>query len=212
MQDRSSRDARGVALAVRAFALAPALVVSVASAFVVAPVGGQEPEYLSIYTPVPGPASPDHVVKRALWTNCEGVSLMASVNSDTDLAEESAWNAAEAALRSAGIYSENPRWVVRVSVWGAGSAHYVAIEFLDTLAGWVVAGWTLDQAADAEGVVPGELDFLAGGSSAVMTYRVQGLSSGQASATDLLGEVRRQMDTFLVDYLRAHVDCAEGSL
>lgn len=136
---------------------------------------------------------------------------MASVNPGTDLAEESVWNAAEAALRSAGIYSEDPRWVVRVFVFGGRSAHYVAIEFLDTLAGWVVADWTLDQSAEDDGVVPGDLDFLAGGSSAVMTYRVQAVSGGRGNAADLLGEVRRQMDTFLVDYLRAHADCAEGS-
>lgn len=184
---------------------------ALASAFVVAPAGGQEQQYLSIYTPVPGPGSPDHVTKRALWTNCEGVSLMASVNSGTDLAEESVWNAAEAALRSAGIYSEDRRWAVRVFVFGGQSAHYVAVELLDTLAGWVVADWILDQSADDDGVVPGHLDFLAGGSSAVMTYRVQTVGSG-GNAADLLAEVRRQMDTFLVDYLRAHANCAAASL
>ena len=185
---------------------------AMASALVVAPVGGQEQEYISIYTPVPGPGSPEDVKKRALWTNCEGVSLESSVDSDTDLSEESVWNAAEAALRSAGIYSEDPRWVVRVFVWGKASAHYVAIEFLDTLAGWVVADRTLEESAGDDGVVPGDLDFLAGGSSAVMTYRVQSLASGRVNADRLLAGVRRHMDTFLVDYLRAHADCAEGSL
>ena len=204
MHGSFSRDARGVALAVRAFALAPALVFVLA-----APVAGQLP-YMA------GPGSHEAVKKRALWTNCLGVSLSTLVSSDTpNLSEESVWNAAEVALRSAGIYYENPgmtsRWEVRVLVWGVASAHYVAIEFLDQLAGQVVADWTLDQSAGDDGVVPGDLDFLRGTYS-VMTYRVQSLGGGQASAADLLGSVRRQMDTFLVDYLRAHADCAEGSL
>jgi len=185
---------------------------ALASAFVVAPVEGQEPEYISIYAPVPAPGSPETVKKRALWTGCKGASLMPSVASDTDLSEESVSNAAEAPLRSAGIYSEDSRWVVRVFVWGGASAHYVAIEFLDTLAGWVVADRTLEESADDDGVVPGNLDFLTGGSSAVMRYRVHVLLGGRLDDADLLGEVRRQMDTFLVDYLRAHADCDEGSL
>lgn len=191
----------------RAFALALPLVVALA-----APVAGQLP-----YAAVAGPASHEAVKKRALWTNCIGVSLSTHVNSDTpDLSEESVGKAAEAALRSARVYyaPENPakvsRWVVRVVVWGvAHSAHYVAIEFLDTMAGRAV----LDQLADA-GVVSGDLDFLRGGGPfgySAMTYRVHRLGSGQASAAVLLAGVREQMDTFLVDYLRAHADCAEGS-
>ena len=156
---------------VYAFALAPALVVALA-----APVAGQLP-----FTVVAEPGSHEAVKKRALWTNCLGVSLSTRVSSDTDLSEERVWNAAEAALRSARIYydPQNPevrsRWVVMVRVWGGASAHYVAIEFLDTHAGSVVADWTLEQLADDDGVVPGDLDFLAGGSYTVMTYRVHAL-------------------------------------
>ena len=191
-----------------AFALAPALVVALA-----APVAGQLP-----FTVVAEPGSHEAVKKRALWTNCLGVSLSTRVTSDTDLSEESVWNAAEAALRSARIYYDDPqnpefhsRWLVMVRVWGGASTHYVAIEFLDTGAGSVVADWTLEQLADDDGVVPGDLDFLAGWYT-VMTYRVHALGSGRGSPADLLGRVRTQMDTFLVDYLRAHANCAEGSL
>lgn len=208
MQGSFGRDAGGAALAAKAFVLAPALVVALA-----APVAGQLP-----YTAVAEPGSHEAVKKRALWTNCQGVSLSTRVTSDTDLSEESVWNAAEAALRSARIYydPQNPemrsRWVVMVRVWGGASAHYVAIEFLDTHAGSVVADWTLEQLADDDGVVPGDLDFLASGSYTVMTYRVHALGSGRGNTADLLGSVRTQMDTFLVDYLRAHANCAEGSL
>lgn len=205
MQGSFSRDARGVALAARAFALAPALVVALAT-----PAAGQLP-----FTVVAEPGSHEAVKKRALWTNCLGVSMSTHVSSDTDLSEESVWNAAEAALRSARVYYEDPknqsrsRWDVRVRVWGVESAHYVAIEFLDIMAGGMVADWTIEQLGNNDGVVPGDLDFLRDGYS-VMTYRVHRLGSGQASAADLLGSVRRLMDTFLVDYLRAHADCGEA--
>ena len=194
-----------MALAARAFALAPALVFALA-----APVAGQILE-------VAEPGSHEAVKKRALWTNCLGVSLSTRVKSDTPgFSEESVWNEAEAALRSAGIYYGNremrSRWDVRVLVLGVASAHYIAIEFSDTMAGRLVTDWTLDQSADADGVVPSDLDFLRGGWYSVMTYRVHRVGSGQFSAADLLGSVRKQMDTFLVDYLRAHADCAEGSL
>ena len=172
MQGSFGRDAGGAALAAKAFVLAPALVVALA-----APVAGQLP-----YTAVAEPGSHEAVKKRALWTNCQGVSLSTRVTSDTDLSEESVWNAAEAALRSARIYYDDPRnpevrsrWEVMVRVWGGASAHYVAIEFLDTHAGSVVADWTLEQLADDDGVVPGDLDFLASGSYTVMTYRVHAL-------------------------------------
>lgn len=206
MQGSFGRAAGSVARAARVFALAPALVAALA-----APVAGQLP-----YT-VAGPGSHEAVKKRALWTNCLGVSLVTLVRSGTDLSQESLWNAAEVALRSARVYYEDPedpevrsRWNVRVLVWGEASAHYVAIEFLDTLAGRVVADWTIEQLAGGD-VGPSDLDFLRG-MYAVMTYRVQSLGGGRASPDSLLGEVRRQLDTFLVDYLRANADCDEGSL
>ena len=131
--------------AAKAIALTVALVVVLA-----APVAGQLP-----YT-VAGPGSHEAVKKRALWTNCLGVSLVTLVRSDTDLSQESLWNAAEVALRSARVYYEDPadpevrsRWNVRVFVWGEASANYVAIEFLDTLAGRVIANWTIEQLAGA---------------------------------------------------------------
>lgn len=45
---------------------------ALACAFVVAPVEGQEPEYISIYTPVPGPGSPEHVKKRGAVDQLRG--------------------------------------------------------------------------------------------------------------------------------------------
>ena len=189
MQRSFGRDARRAALAAKAFAVAPALVLALA-----APVAAQ----------VADPESHEAVKKRALWTNCLGVSLSTHVTSDTDLSAESVWNAAEAALRSARIYYDDPgvssRWVVMVRVWGGGSAHYVGIEFLDMAA--EVTGWALEQSADDDGVV------LAAGYYTVMTYRVHDLGSGRASPADLLGRVRTHMDAFLVDYLRAHPNCA----
>ena len=189
MQGSFDRDARGAPLAATAFLLAPALVVALA-----APVAGQ----------VAGPESHEAVKKRALWTNCLGVSLRTLVSSDTDLSEESVWNAAEAALRSARIYYDSQtvssRWVVMVRVVGVGSAHSVTIEFLDAAA--EVTGWALEQSADDDRVA------LAAGVYTVVTYRVGDLSSGRANPADLLGRVRTHMDAFLVDYLRAHPNCA----
>lgn len=192
MHGSFSGDARAVALAARAFALALALVVALA-----APVTGQRP-----YTVVAGPGSHEAVKKRALWTNCLGVSLMTRVFSDTDLSEESVWNAAEAALRSARIYFHDPefpertsRWRVRVFVFGAGPANYVETGLLETVFG------------DRDDSRPLEDST---GAHTVMTYRTQAISTN-ADAADLLAKVREQMDSFLVDYLRAHADCAQGS-
>ena len=188
MQGSFGRDAGGAALAAMAFGLAPALVVVLA-----APVAGQLP-----YTVVAESGSHEAVKKRALWTNCLGVSLSTLVISDTDLSEESVWNAAEAALRSARIYYEDPnprrssRWVVMVRVWGGTSAHYVAIEFLDTLGGSVIADWTIEQLASDDGVVPSDLDFLGGGSYTVMTYRVHALGSGRANPPTCWGRFGRR--------------------
>ena len=193
MHGSFSGDARGVALAAKAFALALVFVVALA-----APVTGQRP-----YTVVAGPGSHEAVKKRALWTNCLGVSLMTGVISDTDLSAESVWNAAEAALRSARVYFQNPEfpegsspWTVRVLVFGAGPANYVETGLLETVYG------DRDDSGPPEGST---------GSHTVMTYRTQAISTN-ADAADLLAKVREQMDSFLVDYLRAHADCAEGSL
>lgn len=192
-QGSCSRDARGLALALRAFALVPALVVALN-----APVAGQQP-----FTVVAGPRSHEMVKKRALWTNCQGVSLMTHVISDTDLSEESVWNAAEAALRSARVYFQNPEnprgsslWTVRVVVAGAGPANYVETEFLE-----VVSDDRDDYGPPDRGT----------GTHTVMTYRIQTMTAN-ADAAHLLATVREQMDSFLVDYLRAHADCAESSL
>ena len=165
-----------------AFALAPAVVVALA-----APVAGQQ-----AYTVVAGPGSHEAVKKRALWTNCLGVSLRTRVSSDTDLSEESVWNAAEAALRSARVYYDDPqnpkvrsRWVVGVLVFGTGPANYVETGLLENV-------------VDDRRV------------RTIMTYRTQTITAN-ADAARLLAMVRKQMDSFLVDYLRAHADCAEGS-
>ena len=107
MQGSFGRDAGGAALAAKAFVLAPALVVALA-----APVAGQLP-----YTVVAEPGSHEAVKKRALWTNCLGVSLSTRVSSDTDLSEERVWNAAEAALRSARIYYDPQNPEMRSGGW-----------------------------------------------------------------------------------------------
>lgn len=192
-QGSCNRDARGLALAVRAFALAPALVVALA-----APVAGQQPS-----TVVAGPGSHEAVKKRALWTNCQGVTLRTVVDSDTDVAEESVWNAAEVALRSARIYFEDPEtpearslWTVRVVVWGVGPANYVETALLEHVS---------DERDDYGPPDRGT------GIHTVMTYRIETITANSNAAT-LLATVREQMDAFLVDYLRAHADCAEGSL
>ncbi len=128
---------------------------------------------------------------------------MTGVDSDTDLSAESVWNAAEAALRSARVYYENPEspqgsspWTVRVLVFGAGPANYVETGLLE-----IVSDDRDDYGPPDRGT----------GSHTVMTYRIQTVSAN-ADAADLLAKVREQMDSFLVDYLRVHADCAEGSL
>ena len=165
-----------------AFALVPAFVVALA-----APVAGQPA------TEVAGPRSHEAVKKRALWTRCLGVSLSTVVHSDTDLSEESVWNAAEAALRSARTYYQDlgylearSRWVLRVVVFGTGPANYVETGLFDSVSG--------DD----------------GGIYTVMTYRTYAITANY-DAAELLATVREQMDAFLVDYLRANADCAEGS-
>ncbi len=73
---------------------------------------------------------------------------MASVDSGTDLVEESVWNAAEAALRSAGIYSEDPRWGGG-GIRGGKSGNVVPLGWADgepyagavIAAPWVVCYW-----------------------------------------------------------------------
>lgn len=144
-------------------------------------------------TEVAGPGSNEAVKKRALWTDCFGMSLITHVDSDTDLAEEGVWNAAEAALRSARVYYQDPtypearsRWKLKVLVFGVGPANYVETGLSETVSG--------DE----------------GGVYTVMTYRTQFISVN-ADGAKLLAKVREQMDTFLVDYLRANSDCVERS-
>ena len=167
-----------------------------------APVAGQAT------TEVAGPGSHEAVRKRALWTRCSGLSLAIDVQSDTDLSVESVWNAAEVALRSARVYYQDPkadeaglvdygggvvarsrsRFVLKVWVFGAGSAHYVETALLST------------EARDNDD-----------GVTTVMTYRTANVVRGNVPAASLLARVRDQMDAFLVDYLRANADdCAEG--
>ena len=166
-----------------------------------APVAGQ------VTAQVAGPGSNEAVKKRALWTGCSGLSLAIDVQSDTDLAEESVWNAAEVALRSTRVYYQAPdadeaglvdygggvvvrsrsRFVFKVSVFGVGSAHYLETALLST-----------------------EVRDNDDGVTTVMTYRTASVVRGNAPAASLLAKVREQMDTVLVDYLRANADCAEG--
>ena len=192
-----------------AFALAPVLVVALA-----APVAGQMGR-------VTGPESPEELKKRALWTGCTGVSLAVNVDHN-GISKESVWNAAEVPLRSARVYYENPedptefsRWTVRVVVWGVATATYVAVEFLDDVAGSLVTRRIIDQST-ADEVESGDLDFLFG-TYTVQTYRVESLGGGQIGAADhpllashVLESVRKLIDLFLVDYLRAHADCGQS--
>ena len=69
--------------------------------------------------------------------------------------------------------------------------------------------WALDQLGDDDGAVPGDFDFLVG-SYTVMTYRVHALGSDRGNPADLLWRVGTQMDTFLVDHLRTHANCARA--